>query len=208
VEEANDPEGDGVRPAIPRIYSLNDAATALGVRPQWLRTQLAARRFSALKRGSRWAMTEGQILAAIESMTVPARGPEERGPEESAPYGIARGSWRYWQRYGSSGNPNRRGPRGARPAVAPRPEVGPAPSWYRKVEPASSDEISGLPELSKTQLQLLERVRAEGEVVVDGQRRRSVEALVRRGLVAYEVNHVLNANQDGYIYRFTLRPVD
>lgn len=58
---------------IPPIYPLTEAAEILGVSDEWLRAQCRARRFSALKRAGRWAMTEGQIEAAIEAMSTEAR---------------------------------------------------------------------------------------------------------------------------------------
>lgn len=58
---------------IPPIYPLTEAAEILGVSDEWLRAQCRARRFAALKRAGRWAMTEGQIEAAIDAMSTEAR---------------------------------------------------------------------------------------------------------------------------------------
>jgi hypothetical protein len=85
-------ESDDDRSPIPHIYTLREAANALRVPGEWLRTRLANGTFAGLRRGSRWAMTEQQILAVIESMTVPAREPE------SYPGGLSRRSWLYHQR--------------------------------------------------------------------------------------------------------------
>lgn len=60
-----------VRSKIPVIYTLPDAAELRGVRVPWFRSQLRCRRFAALKRAGRWAITKDQILAAIEAMTRP-----------------------------------------------------------------------------------------------------------------------------------------
>jgi hypothetical protein len=66
--------------SIPKIYALPKAANALGVSEHWLLMQIRKGRFAAMKRGRHWAMTEPQILAAIEAMTVPARRARECGP--------------------------------------------------------------------------------------------------------------------------------
>lgn len=72
---------------IPPLYALAEAAEILGVSEEWLRAQLRARRFAGLKRAGRWAMTEGQIEAAIDEMSTEAR---ER--VQPSPAGLARGS--------------------------------------------------------------------------------------------------------------------
>lgn len=58
---------------IPPLYPLSEAAELLGVSEEWLRSKLRDRTFAALKRAGRWAMTEGQIEAAIEAMSTEAR---------------------------------------------------------------------------------------------------------------------------------------
>jgi hypothetical protein len=58
---------------IPPLYPLSEAAELLGVSEEWLRAKLRDRTFAGLKRAGRWAMTEGQIEAAIESMSHEAR---------------------------------------------------------------------------------------------------------------------------------------
>jgi hypothetical protein len=66
--------------SLPPIYPLSEAAEILGVSDEWLRAQCRARRFAALKRAGRWAMTEGQIEAAIEEMSFAARPKPEPSP--------------------------------------------------------------------------------------------------------------------------------
>jgi hypothetical protein len=73
--------------SLPPIYPLAEAAEILGVSDEWLRAQCRARRFAALKRAGRWAMTEGQIEAAIDAMSTEAR------PEPApSPSGLSRHS--------------------------------------------------------------------------------------------------------------------
>ncbi|MGV0607365.1 hypothetical protein [Mycolicibacterium sp. XJ1904] len=66
--------------SIPKIYTLPEAAELLGVSIAWLRTQLYSRRFAAMKRAGRWAMTEPQIIAAIDAMTTQVRPLEKPSP--------------------------------------------------------------------------------------------------------------------------------
>jgi hypothetical protein len=113
-------ESDEDRPPIPHIYTLAEAAKALRVPGDWLRTRLANGTFAGLRRGNRWAMTEHQIMAVIDSMTVPAREPE------SYPGCIRRRSWLYRQR-------RREGRAPPTTLVGPASKVKPAPSWYRMV---------------------------------------------------------------------------
>lgn len=175
---------------LPRIYTLMEAATFLRVPRDWLRTRLAQGTYAGLRRGNRWAMTEPQILAVIESMTVPAREPE------TYPGGITRRSWLLRQRGRRASVP--RIPEGKPPDV-----VIDLPSNFRKVYPESQEVISRLPELTPTQLGMLERLRREKTVVLDGRGRKTLEALVRRGLATYEAEYVKSEQSDYYIYRFT-----
>ncbi|MCA2249016.1 hypothetical protein JF729_14620 [Mycobacterium intracellulare] len=175
---------------IPRVYTLKEAADALRVPRDWLRTRLANGTYAGLRRGNRWAMTEQQILAAIESMTVPVREPE------TYPGGITRRSWLAHQRPRSSAN--------RKPLARPAPKVQPAPSWYQMVHAESPEAVASLPELTETQRKLLERLQHEGTVVLGGRDRRTIEALVRRGLATYEAAHVLNEKHLYYAYRFTI----
>jgi hypothetical protein len=177
---------------IPRIYTLAEAASALRVPREWLRTRLANGTFAGLRRGSRWAMIEPQILAVVESMTVPAAEPE------TYPGGLSGRSWLYHQRH-RDGRNRRTIP------VEPAPRVVPAPSWYRMVYAESPQVVATMPELTQRQQELLERLRREGTVVLGGRDRKTVEALVRRGIVTYEVEHVLNEKYLYYAYRFTVR---
>jgi len=138
-------------------------------------------------------MTEQQIVAVIESMTVPAREPE------SYPGGLSRRSWLYHQR-------RRRGktPRPPIP-VEPAPQVMPAPTWYRMVYAERPDVVAGMPELTEKQQELLERLRHEGTVVLGGRERKTVEALVKRGIATYEAEYILNEKHSYYAYRFAVR---
>ena len=178
---------------IPRIYTLAEAASALRVPGDWLRSRLANGTFAGLRRGNRWAMTEQQIIAVIDSMTVPAH------EAESYPGGISRRSWLYHQ-----GRPGRS--RSLPTAVKPAPKVQPAPSWYCMVYAERPEVVAALPELTQTQRELCERLRHEGTVVLGGRERKTVEALVRRGIATYEVEYVLSEKHSYYAYRFTVRP--
>jgi hypothetical protein len=61
---------------IPVIYDLAEAARLLGFSESYLRSKLRDRTFAGMKRAGRWAMTESQIEAAIESMCIDARPPD------------------------------------------------------------------------------------------------------------------------------------
>lgn len=158
----------------------------------WLQTRLANGTFAGLKRESRWAITEQQILAAIESITVPARKPE------SYPGRISKRSWSHHRR--------RRDASAPRPtASGPTPTVTTAPDWYHMVYAESPEVVAGIPELTQRQQELLDRLRHEGTVVVGGRERRTVEALARRGIATYQAEYVLNERHSYYAYRFTVR---
>ena len=58
---------------IPAIYDLAEAAQVLGVSQSYLRSKLRDHTFAGMKRSGRWAMTEPQIEAAIEAMSIDAR---------------------------------------------------------------------------------------------------------------------------------------
>lgn len=58
---------------IPPIYTLVEAAELIGVSEEWLRSKLRDHTFAGLKRAGRWAMTENQIEAAIETMSTDVR---------------------------------------------------------------------------------------------------------------------------------------
>lgn len=61
---------------IPIISDLAEAARILGFSESYLRSKLRDRTFAGMKRAGRWAMTEAQIEAAIESMCFEARPPD------------------------------------------------------------------------------------------------------------------------------------
>ena len=65
--------------------------------------------------------------------------------------------------------------------------------------------VAGMPELTERQRKLVERLRHEGTVVVGGRERKTVEALVRRGIATYQAEYVLNEKHSYYAYRFTVR---
>jgi len=185
-------ESDDDGSPIPHIYTLREAANALRVPGEWLRTRLANGTFAGLRRGSRWAMTEQQIMAVIESMTVPAREPE------SYPGGLSRRSWLHHQR-------RRERSTSPRTPVEPAPKVQPAPTWYRMVHAERREVVATMPELTQRQQELWEQLRHEGTVVLGGRERKTIEALVRRGLATYEAEYVLNEKHSYYAYRFTVR---
>lgn len=65
---------------IPIIYDLAEAAKILGISESHLQSKLRDRTFAGMKRGGRWAMTEAQIEAAIESMCIHARPADPPSP--------------------------------------------------------------------------------------------------------------------------------
>ena len=65
---------------IPIIYDLAEAARILGFSESYLRSKLRDRTFAGMKRAGRWAMTEAQIEAAIESMCIDARPADPQSP--------------------------------------------------------------------------------------------------------------------------------
>ena len=65
---------------IPIIYDLAEAARVLGLSESYLRAKLRDRTFAGMKRAGRWAMTEAQIEAAIESMCIEARPADPPSP--------------------------------------------------------------------------------------------------------------------------------
>jgi hypothetical protein len=79
------------------------------------------------------------------------------------------------------------------------------PSYFRKVYAETPEVIASMPQLTGTQQKLLERLRGEEMVALDGRWRKTVEPLVRRGLATYEAEYVLSES-GYYIYRFTVRP--
>lgn len=73
--------------AVPIIYPLVEAAELLGVSDQYLRSKLRDHTFAGCKIAGRWAMTEPQVEAAIESMST-----EARPVDPPSPAGLARNS--------------------------------------------------------------------------------------------------------------------
>lgn len=65
---------------IPIIYDLAEAARILGLSESYLRAKLRDRTFAGMKRAGRWAMTEAQIEAAIDSMCIDARPADPPSP--------------------------------------------------------------------------------------------------------------------------------
>jgi Helix-turn-helix domain len=57
---------------VPAIYDLAEAANILGVSRSYLRSELRDHTFAGMKRAGRWAITEPQIEAAIEAMSIDA----------------------------------------------------------------------------------------------------------------------------------------
>ena len=84
-------------------------------------------------------------------------------------------------------------------------EVTSAPTWDRTVYAESPEVVAGMPELTHRQQALFERLRHEGTVVLGGRERKTLEALVRRGIATYEAEYVLNEKHSYYAYRFTVR---
>lgn len=83
-------------------------------------------------------MTEQQIIAVIESMTVPAREPE------TYLNGISQRSSAYHQR-----RRDRSLTRMSTP-VEPVPRVKPAPTWYRMIYAESPEVVAGMPKLTES----------------------------------------------------------
>ena len=72
------------------IYDLRQAADILGLSETYLGAKLRDRTFAGMKKAGRWAMTEPQIEAAIESMCIdarPAHPPSPSGLSKHSRYG-------------------------------------------------------------------------------------------------------------------------
>ena len=65
---------------IPTIYDLAEAAKILGVSQSYLRSKLRDHTFVGMKRAGRWGMTDPQIEAASDAMSLDARPPERPSP--------------------------------------------------------------------------------------------------------------------------------
>ncbi|ULP47329.1 helix-turn-helix domain-containing protein [Mycolicibacter virginiensis] len=194
-----------------KTYSLSEVVALvlpeLSHGERWLAERLRRGEIRGYKIGRTWRMTHGDVedlIARHRNSPRPTLLPAE---PERYPGGLTRRSWLYRQRYGLEGNPNLRGPRRTAPPAEPPPAVKPVPSDFRYVIPEPKETIEAMPPLTETQQQLLQRVEREGAVAVTGRFRKTVEGLVRRGLVKYEVAHVLSESEKapGYIYRFTVQ---
>lgn len=173
---------------------------------RWLAQRLRSGEVRGYKIGRHWRMTHEDVedlIARHRNSPRPTLLPAE---PERYPGGITRRGWLYLQRHGIEGNPNLRGPRRRAASATPPPAVLPAPSWYTPVLREPKEVIDAMPPLTETQQLLLQRVEREGTVAVNGRFRKTVEGLVRRGLVKYEVAHVLSESEksSSYIYRFTV----
>lgn len=62
------------------IYNLAQCAEYLQCSHEWLRQQLRARAFAALKVAGRWQMTETQLRAALDTLSTVPREPERPNP--------------------------------------------------------------------------------------------------------------------------------
>ena len=145
--------------------------------------------------------TPADLQAYVDSLPRPGGPP---GVPEY-PAGLSRRSWLYHQRY-PNGNPHRRLLRRPEDGVQP-PKIQPPPSYFHPVHAEPPEVIAAMPALTPTQSKLLGRLHREGGVVMSGKTaRRTIEALVRRGLATYETEHVLNETHRHYFYRFTVRP--
>jgi hypothetical protein len=95
---------------IPRLYYIDEIAEAWNVEPLFLARRLRDGRFEGVKVGPRWAMTEVQLTAALETLSNKQQRQRREALESPNQYGgITRRSWQYRQRYGIEGNPNMQG---------------------------------------------------------------------------------------------------
>jgi hypothetical protein len=99
---------------IPRLHYIDDIAEAWQVPKRFLADRLRDGRFEGIKVANRWAMTEPQIAAALETMSNKEQRQKRQrreALESSEQYGgMTRRSWQFRQRYGIEGNPNLQGP--------------------------------------------------------------------------------------------------
>jgi hypothetical protein len=72
------PGEDGVARAngIPRLFYVDEIAQAWGVDKLFIQRKLRKQEWAGVKVGRRWAMTEAQMQAALESMSTTVRVPE------------------------------------------------------------------------------------------------------------------------------------
>lgn len=172
---------------------------------RWLSARLANGTLAGYRIGRTWRMTHEDVEDLITrhrngAQRIPIRpqtsNPTPALPEpERPPNGLSPRSWMLRQRSEIPGTALHARKYGIRTEVAPRPDGMPPPG-YKHVHPESEAVIFNMPPLSDVQQALLDRVRRERTVIVDGSAKRTVESLVRRNLVTYEVAYVMNANQD------------
>lgn len=192
---------------IPKLYYVSEIAKVWQVEKRWIMARIHDGRFEAVKMGRGWAMTEAQIAAALEVQSnhlKVERRAEVRSAEDYG--GLTRRSWLYHQRANIPGTSQYNRRWGNRPTPEQPTKSAPFPSKpmqvsFKMVKQESDAVIFNMPELTEIQKQLLERVRREGEVVVDTESRKTVESLARRGLVIYDITR---SGSTGF--RFTLRP--
>jgi hypothetical protein len=204
-ESMREPEPP-IAPDSIKTYSLEEVA-AMVLPPEWTngRRWLAERlkhgTIRGYKVGRSWRMTHSYVqeLIAIHRNAVALEAAET----EQRPSELGRRSWLTRRRDGRTVDA-----RATRREATPPATVQPAPSWFLKVHAENPEIVAAMPNLTQTQLELLGRLRNDGQVVVGGRARRTVQALVKRGLATYEVEYVLNANHMYYYYRFTVRPRD
>jgi hypothetical protein len=97
------PSGSG----IPRLYYIDEIAEAWNVEPLFLARRLRDGRFEGVKLGRRWAMTEAQLTAALETLSNKQQRQRREALESPDQYGgMTRRAWQYRQRHGIEGNPN------------------------------------------------------------------------------------------------------
>ena len=169
----------------------------------WLTRRLGRGEITGYKVGRHWRMTAQDVESLVESLrNIPNPGPHTDLGEY--PGGLTRRAWQRRQRY-PDGNPHGRRPRQSAEVVPP-PKIRPLPSGFHVVHAEAPEVVAAMPGLTEKQVELLNQLRREGEVVVTGLKRKTVEALVKRGLVTYEVEYVLNEKHLYYFYRFTVRP--
>jgi excisionase family DNA binding protein len=182
------------------LYTRRQAAAAFAMSLARLDELIHDRQITAVKDGRRVKFTPADLQAYVDSL------PRMGGPPgEPDLYlgGLSRRSWLHHQRY-PEGNHHHRRPRQATEVVAPA-KVQPLPTSFRPARAEPPEIIAGMPDLTETQLELLNQLRKDGEVIVTGEKRKTVEALVKRGLATYSGEYVLNEVHRYYFYRFTVR---
>lgn len=213
----------GVTPI--KTYSLEEVA-AMVLPPElkspvrWLSARLTNGTIAGYRIGRTWRMTREDVEDLItrhrnNARPIPVKPdvlevetPESPHPGDN-PYGISRRSWMLRQKAEIPGTTQHTRKYGIRTEATSGTNRRESPGfWYKVVQPESEAVIYNMPPLSDTQQALLDRVRNEGKLVVDATAKRTVESLVRRDLVAYEVAYVENPPGGGRVYQFTVRAKD